>query len=145
MTTTTTTAPTPDAPIDAVKLLRSTFPVFRENKPLAIGIHKGIAERLPQLSKDQIRTAMRRHTASTHYLKALATGTTRFDLDGNPAGPVTSEQQHQAGDELKERLRKGAERKRLEQKEKAAKEREALKDQETQHKLLELAQKFSRR
>lgn len=142
----TTTTPAKRNAQDAVlQALRSTFVVFRESKPLAIGIHKGIAERLPELTKDQIKVAMRWHTASMTYLKALATETTRFDLDGNPAGTVTPEQQQQAADLIKERLRKGAERKRLEQKEKTAKAHELLKAQEKQLKLTQLAEKFARR
>jgi ProP effector len=66
--------------------LRSTFPVFQECRPLAIGIHKTVLERIPGINPQQLRLAMRMHTASARYLKALTNGETRFDLDGNAAG-----------------------------------------------------------
>ncbi len=65
------------------------FPVFQECRPLAIGIHKAVSERIPGINPQQLRLAMRMHTASARYLKALTNGETRFDLDGNAAGAVT--------------------------------------------------------
>jgi ProP effector len=117
-----------------LETLSSSFPVFRDCLPLAIGIHKAVKERLPDIDRDKLRTAMRIHTASTRYLKSLSNGQARFDLDGQPAGEVTAEQRQQATDELKERFRKGAERKKAEQQEK-----------ERQEKLLKLAEKFKPR
>lgn len=114
--------------------LAAAFPVLRECRPLAIGIHKVIKERLPEIDAAQLRAALKSHTASTKYLKAVANGVTRFDLDGNPAGEITAEQRQQALDGLKERFRKGAERKRAEEQQK-----------ERQEKLLKLADKFSKR
>lgn len=114
--------------------LAATFPVFRECRPLAIGIHKAIKARLPDLNDAQLRFALKSHTASTRYLKALANGDTRFDLDGNPAGAVSPEQRQLALDGVKERFRKAAERKKAEQQEK-----------ERQEKLLKLAEKFNRK
>ena len=58
----------------------------------------------------------------------------RFDLDGNPMGEITAEQRLQSTEELKERFRKGTERKIAEQQEK-----------ERQEKLLKLAEKFNSR
>ena len=84
--------------------LRSTFPVFQECRPLAIGIHKAVLERIPSINPQQLRLAMRMHTASARYLKALTNGETRFDLDGNPAGAVTPEQKQQALDTLRDHL-----------------------------------------
>jgi ProP effector len=114
--------------------LYAEFPVFRDYLPLAIGIHKVLMARLPELDKVQVRTAMRYHTGTTRYLKAIVDGAPRFDLDGNAAGAVTAEQQSQAAATLRERFRKLAERRKAEEE---AKQR--------QEKLEQLARKFSPR
>lgn len=114
--------------------LSGTFTVFRDCQPLAVGIHKSIKEKLPDIDAGQLRAAMKLHTASTKYLKVLAQGGNRYDLDGNVAGEVTAEQRTQATDALRERFRKGAERKKAEQQEK-----------ERQEKLQQLAAKFNAR
>ena len=116
--------------------LRSTFPVFQECRPLAIGIHKTVLERIPGINPQQLRLAMRMHTASARYLKALTNGETRFDLDGNAAGAVTPEQKQQALDTLRERFRKGAEQHKA----------RLLAQQQEQHRqenLIKLAKKFN--
>lgn len=116
------------------------FAVFREAKPLALGIHTAIVAQLPEASATQLRTALRIHTASTRYLKGLSQGGARFDLEGNPAGEVTAEQQELAANGLKERFRRGAELKREQEKEKKAREDEAKRAE----KLQALAAKFGR-
>ena len=112
----------------------SSFAVFRDGQPLAIGIHKAIKERLPDIGEGALRMTLKAYTASTKYLKAVANGQQRFDLDGNPSGEITAEQREQALVMLKERFRKAAERK---QAEREAKER--------QEKLQKLAEKFNSR
>lgn len=124
-----------------LETLGTTFAVFRDCLPLAIGIHKVIAERHPEIDQGHLRTAMRMHTASTRYLKALSQAQVRFDIDGQPAGEVTAEQRQQATDGLRERFKKGADRRRaeleaLEQQKKA---------QERQQNLQKLAEKFNTR
>lgn len=116
--------------------LRSTFPVFQECRPLAIGIHKTVLERIPGINPQQLRLAMRMHTASARYLKALTNGEIRFDLDGNAAGAVTPEQKEQALDTLRERFRKGAEQHKARV---LAQQQEQLR----QEKLIRLAEKFN--
>jgi ProP effector len=113
--------------------LCQAFPVFKDAQPLAIGIHKSVRARLPDINAAELRTALQRHTASTRYLKALANSSQRFDLDGQPAGEVTQEQRDLAAQSLKDRFRKGAER-----------AREAQAARERQEKLQKLAEKFSR-
>ena len=117
-----------------LETLITTFPVFRNGQPLAIGIHKAIKARLPNIGEGSLRMALKGYTASTKYLKVIANGKQRFDLDGNPAGEVTPEQRQQALETIKERFRKAAERKKDEQE---AKER--------QEKLQKLAEKFNQR
>lgn len=117
-----------------METLSATFAVFRDCQPLAIGIHKTIKARLPEIDEGALRTALKRYTASTKYLKAIANGKKRSDLDGNPAGEVTAEQRQQALETIKERFRKVAERKKTEQE-----------DKERQEKLQKLAEKFNQR
>lgn len=114
--------------------LGASFKVFKDCQPLALGIHKAVKERLPGINGQELRAAMRIHTASTRYLKALSQASTRFDLDGAPSGEVTAEQRQQASDTLRERFKKKAE---LHKAEQAAKER--------QEKLAKLADKFNAR
>ena len=114
--------------------LRAEFSVFRDYRPLAIGIHKMLMERLSDLDKGEVRKALHYHTGANRYLKALEEGAPRFDLDGNPSGVVTAEQQTQAVDTLRDRLRQAAERRKAEE--------EARQRQE---KLQQLAEKFNTR
>ena len=114
--------------------LIASFKVFSECLPLAVGIHSVVKERLPDLDPQQLRLALRTHTASTRYLKELSQSKFRFDLDGMPLGEVTEEQRRQALDMLKERFRKQAERNKAEQ---LAKQQ--------QEKLQKLAEKFNSR
>jgi ProP effector len=114
--------------------LIATYPVFRDGRPLALGIHKTLLERMPDLTKEQIRVALKIHTGSTRYLKALSQADERYDLDGAAAGSVTPEQKEQAATQLKERFKKAAERRKAEE--------DAKKRQES---LLKLAEKFNSR
>ena len=138
--------PKPSRPRNAVlDSLAVSFPVFRDCLPLAIGIHKAIVARLPELDPQQLRAAMRMHTASTRYLKALAQASSRFDLDGEAAGEVTAEQRQQALTTLRERFKAQAERHRAAQ---LAQQQEKLAQQQVQQrqeKLLKLAEKFNSR
>jgi ProP effector len=118
----------------ALDILNTAFPVFRECRPLAIGIHKAIRDRLPEMNPGQLRFALQTHTGSTRYLKAVSQGDIRFDLDGEAAGSVTPEQQKQALDTLKERFRK-----------QAAQRKAELAVQEHQKNLQNLAEKFNAR
>lgn len=144
-----TTAEEPSAPGThssnaLAERLRLTFAVFRDAAPLAIGIHKAIRERLPDVDAGQLRMTMKRHTSSTRYLKALATGETRLDLDGQPAGSVTAEQREQAAEQLRERFKRNAERRREEQREEQRQREQEQRQREHQEKLLKLADRFKR-
>jgi ProP effector len=114
--------------------LIAAYPVFRDAQPLAIGIHKTIMSANPEIDKGALRTTLQRHTASTKYLKAVASGSVRFGLDGMPAGDITLEQKQQANQCLKERFRIQAEHR-----------RDAQKAQEYQAKLNQLVDKFKQR
>lgn len=133
---------TKSAPRNAVlSVLCERFTVFRECQPLALGVHKRIRELLPEIEAPQLRAALRTHTTSTKYLKALVANRQRIDLDGQAAGEVTDEQRAVADTQLRERFAKQAERKKAEAS--ARKEREA--EGQRQEKLAQLAARFSKR
>lgn len=68
-------------------------------QPLKIGLGEevmalaGVHPALADLSRTQIRRALKVYTGAPAYRKALARGGPRYDLDGQPAGEVTPEQQ----------------------------------------------------
>ena len=73
----------------------SCFIAEGEAKPLKIGIFQDLVERIPadmNLSKTQLRSALRVYTSSWRYLYGIKAGATRIDLDGNACG--TLEEQH---------------------------------------------------
>ena len=85
--------------------LREAFPACFSRtapKPLKIGLGDellalaGVHPALTDLSRTQIRRALRVYTGSSAYRKALARGGPRYGLDGQPAGEVTPEQQADA-------------------------------------------------
>lgn len=84
--------------------LQQASPAFRDCKPLALKIDAAILARFPEFERKVLRAALRMHTASTRYLKAVERATERFDLDGKPAGEVTDEQRAHASATLKERF-----------------------------------------
>ena len=71
-------------------------------RPLATGIGQVIAALLPELSKTLVHQAIAfwQRQRKTSYLQALMAGGPRYDLDGNPHGEVTPEQQERAREEL---------------------------------------------
>ena len=82
--------------------LVETFPAcFSRSapKPLKIGLGEellalaGVHPALADLSRRQIRRALQVYTGAAAYRKALVKGGPRYDLDGQPAGEVTPEQQ----------------------------------------------------
>ena len=68
-------------------------------KPLKIGLGEevmalaGMHPALADLSRTQLRRALKVYTGASAYRKALARGGPRYDLDGQPAGEVTPDQQ----------------------------------------------------
>jgi len=117
--------------------LQEASPTFRDCKPLALRIDKAIGERYPELERKVIRTAMRLHTASTRYLKAMEKATARFDLDGKENGEVTDEQRAHARQTLKDRFAESAKRQKAKREEDEAERRRA-------EKLQQLLGKFSK-
>ncbi|QDZ30658.1 osmoprotectant transporter activator [Noviherbaspirillum sp. UKPF54] len=127
-----------DAARALLKQIQENFPVFRENKPLAIGIDKQLLAQMPDVNKKTLRIALGLHTGSSRYLKSMEKAVSRFNLDGTPAGDVDDTHRTHAAETLRARFKKAAEQKKAQQ--------EALKA-ERQHaeKLRQLAEKFSPR
>lgn len=121
-----------------LKGLEARFAVFREVSPLAIGIDKQIIAAQPEVEKKYLRIALRNHTISTRYLKAMEKATVRRNLDGSEADAVNDEMRLHASTLLRERFKKNAEQKRaLEEAAKAEKIRA--------EKLSQLTEKFGRK
>jgi len=68
-------------------------------QPLKIGLGEelmalaSVHPALADLTRTRIRRALKVYTGAWAYRKALAKGGPRYDLDGQPAGEVTPEQQ----------------------------------------------------
>lgn len=141
-----TSTPTKSSSRNALlETISAKFAVFRECRPLALGIHKAIIERMPEVDTAQLRLAMRMHTASTRYLKALLATRERFDLDGKPSGEVTAEQREVASTTLRERFKKAADRRMAEEQAQKAAQREQEAQRKRQEKLAQLAARFNLR
>lgn len=120
-----------------LKRLQAESTAFRDHKPLALKIDAAILERFPDFDRKNLRIALRMHTASTKYLKAVARETQRYDLDGQPAGELAEEHRTHAATTLKERFAEAA---RQQREKRAAEEAERRHEQ----KLHQLVQKFGR-
>jgi ProP effector len=145
----TTAAPAPEsapAPAPApsaralLKQLQQEFPAFRDCLPLAIGVDKQLQARMPGLDRKTMRAALGIHTGSMRYLRAMEKATVRFDLDGTPGAEVTDTHRLHAKEQLQQRFKKEAERKKAERDAAAEEEANRLR----QDKLKALASKFSR-
>lgn len=120
-----------------LKTLQSSFPVFNDYAPLAIGIDKQLLARRPDIERKLLRIALGMHTNSLRYLKTMEKATHRLDLDGNVGDEVTEEHRKHASEILRERFKKEADRR------KAQREAEAQKRQRAQ-KLSLLVEKFGK-
>jgi hypothetical protein len=73
-------------------------------RPLAVGIHQILEKQFPDRSPEQIRRAIAqwRYPRLGAYLRVVARGGPRYDLDGNPCGEVTSSEKENARQRLQE-------------------------------------------
>jgi len=120
-----------------LKSLQTSFPVFNDFAPLAIGIDKQLLARLPEIERKVLRIALGMHTNSLRYLKTMEKATHRLDLDGKVGDEITAEHRKHAAEVLRERFKKEAERR------KALREAEAL-EQQRSEKLNLLVEKFGK-
>jgi len=123
-----------------LKQLQQEFPAFRDCLPLAIGIDKQLLARMPGLDRKTMRAALGIHTGSMRYLRAMEKAKVRYNLDGTPGAEVTDTHRQHAKEQLQERFKKEAERKKAERDAAAAEEAA----RQRQEKLQALANKFSR-
>jgi len=76
-----------------------------EARPLKIGIFQDLVERVQgemNLSKTQLRSALRLYTSSWRYLYGIKAGATRVDLDGNACGELDEQHVEHARKQLEE-------------------------------------------
>ena len=69
------------------------YDVFNRFKPLAIGIDKDLLTALPQYDPVLVARVLANHCRRPRYIKALARGGKRFDLNGRFKGEVTPSEQ----------------------------------------------------
>ena len=88
-------------------LLRDRFPkAFPKDydaiRPLKIGIHADLIQRLPEVDPGLLRRALANHTDRDGYRLALihGKGDRSYDLDGQPVGAVTVEERTEATQRL---------------------------------------------
>ncbi|HAK2318367.1 TPA: RNA chaperone ProQ [Salmonella enterica] len=94
---------------EAIAFLAERFPhcfsAEGEARPLKIGIFQDLVERVGgemNLSKTQLRSALRLYTSSWRYLYGVKPGATRVDLDGNPCGELEEQHVEHARKQLEE-------------------------------------------
>ncbi|TYG33812.1 RNA chaperone ProQ [Lonepinella koalarum] len=89
------------------------FSVEGEAKPLKIGVFQDLAEALADdenVSKTQLRHALRQYTSNWRYLHGCRLGVERVDLQGNPAGVLEQQHAEHAQQQLAEAKAKLAEK-----------------------------------
>ncbi|MDK4679942.1 ProQ/FINO family protein [Kingella negevensis] len=74
----------------------SKYEVFSRFKPLSIGIEKDLVEALPQFDPALINRVLSNHCRRPKYIKAVARGGKRFNLNNRFHGEVSPEEQQHA-------------------------------------------------
>lgn len=69
------------------------YDVFKRFKPLAVGIDQDLVAELPQYDAALIARVLANHCRRPRYLKSLARGGKRFDLNNRFKGEVSAEEQ----------------------------------------------------
>ena len=88
--------------------------VFTKPVPLAVGLARQIKQALPpDFPRKEIGIAVHHWTQGGGYLRAMARGDTRRNLDGSEAGTPSEEAREQARQTLAERERRALERRTL--------------------------------
>lgn len=123
---------------DCARELKQRFPALFAGapKPVKLRIQEDIQARAPGVfTKRALSAYFRRHTLSTGYLIALTRAETRFDLDGQPAGPIADEHRQAARDELARRRARQDERR-------AQDDQQRAQDQQERHERAALLRDF---
>lgn len=94
---------------EVIAFLAELFPLcFTEEgeaRPLKIGIFRDLVERVhgeENISKTQLRCALRLYTSSWRYLYGIKLGAQRVDLDGHPCGELEAQHVEHARKQLEE-------------------------------------------
>ncbi|MBA4819576.1 RNA chaperone ProQ [Pantoea ananatis] len=94
---------------EVISFLAERFPhcfsAEGEARPLKIGIFQDLVERVQgemNLSKTQLRSALRLYTSSWRYLYGIKAGATRVVLDGNPCGVLDEQHVEHARKQLED-------------------------------------------
>ncbi|KQN64144.1 MAG: RNA chaperone ProQ [Rahnella inusitata] len=94
---------------EVIAFLAERFPLCftaeGEARPLKIGIFADLVERVQgeeNLSKTQLRSALRLYTSSWRYLYGVKVGAERVDLDGNSCGVLEEQHVEHARKQLEE-------------------------------------------
>ncbi|MFM1242249.1 RNA chaperone ProQ [Yersinia enterocolitica] len=94
---------------EVIAFLAERFPLCftaeGEARPLKIGIFQDLVERVQgeeNLSKTQLRSALRLYTSRWRYLYGVKVGAERVDLDGNPCGVLEEQHVEHARKQLEE-------------------------------------------
>ena len=69
------------------------YDVFSRFKPLAVGIDQDLIKAMPQYDSTLILRVLSNHCRRPRYIKALAKGGKRFDLNNRFKGEITAEEQ----------------------------------------------------
>lgn len=72
------------------------YEVFRRFKPLALGIEQDLFAALPQFDAVLVKRVLSNHCRRPKYLKSVARGGKRFDLNLRVRGEITSQEQQYA-------------------------------------------------
>ena len=96
------------SPAACAARLAEMFPVLFGTqgapKPIKLRIQADLQQRAPGLfTRKALSIVLHRHTTSTPYLKALVAASSRFDLDGQPAGEIADEHRQAAREEVERR------------------------------------------
>lgn len=94
---------------EVITFLAKQFPLCftteGEARPLKIGIFHDLVKRInneANISKTQLRSALRLYTSSWRYLYGIKLGSQRVDLDGNPYGKLETQHVEHARKQLEE-------------------------------------------
>lgn len=94
---------------EVIAFLAERFPLCftaeGEARPLKIGIFQDLVGRVKEednLSKTQLRSALRLYTSSWRYLYGIKLGAQRVDLDGNACGELEAQHVEHARKQLEE-------------------------------------------
>ena len=95
--------PQPDSIATQAKVVMAMLAERFQGKPLKVGIKEDLKAAYPNVPDAVIKRALGRHCGSARYLKTLAKGGPRYDMNGTTSGEVSPEAQETARQELADR------------------------------------------